>query len=243
MSDEIDEMLSQESEQESVSEQPEAEAPEAPEEAQAEAPAEVEEEPQVEPEAKEKAEPMVPLSVLKSTREDLRQQLDEMRRMIGSPKQEQPAAPPPPDVFEDPQKYTQYIGQQVQQSVIGAKLEMSRWQAEREFGKEALEEVVQYFDQNPAQSQQFLSAPSPYHAAKEFYDAQKTAQEIGNDPAAYKAKLEAEIRAKVEAEMAAKQASQMAAKPAPSLAGVNGSGGNTDPGWQGPTDLGSVIGE
>lgn len=238
MSDEIDEMLSQESEQESVSE-PEAEAPEAPEE-KAEAP-EPPKEPKDEPEAKD--EPMVPLSVLKSTREDLRQQLEEMRRMIGGKQEQRPEAPPPPDVFEDPQKYTQYIGRQVQQSVIAAKLEMSRWQAEREFGKEALDEVIQYFDQNPAQSEQFLRAPSPYHAAKEFYDAQKTAQEIGKDPAAYKAKLEAEIRAKIEAEMAAKQASEMARKPAPSLAGVNGSGGTNDPGWQGPTDLGSLIGE
>lgn len=240
MSDEIEEMLSQDSAQESVSEQPEAETPPEPE---VEAAPEVEEAPETPPEEPEKAEPVVPLSAFTAMRDDFRAKFDELRQQVGGQQEQNREPPKAPDMFAEPEKYTQFINGQVQQSIVAAKLEMSRFQAEREFGKDAVAEVIQYFDQNPQQSQQFLNAPSPFHAAKEFYDAQRAAQEIGNDPAAYKSKLEAEIRQKIEAEMAAKQASGMARKPAPTLAGVNGTGGTSDPGWQGPTDLSSIIGD
>ena len=192
-------------------------------------------------EPKTEDEPTVPLAVFKSMRDDLKSQLDQFKSQL-TPQQPQ-EAPKPPDMFEQPEQYQQFMAAQLQQVQTGTKLEMSRFMAEREFGKEAVEEVVSYFNDHPELSHQFLSAPSPFHAAKEYVDAQKTAREIGNDPEAYKAKLEAEVRKKIEAEMAAKQAQEMAAKAAPSLADTNGNGGQRDPGWQGPADLTSLIGE
>jgi hypothetical protein len=233
MSD-IDEMLS-------------GEAPEAAETVQAEAPEQVEtpEPEQTETPEPEKAEtpeePTVPLAVFKSMRDDLKAQIAD-RHQQQQP-QQQAAPPPPPDVFEDPQGYQQYVQRQVQQTTTQHKLQMSKFFAEREFGVEAVQEVMEYFNAHPQQSQQFVHEASPFHAAKAYVDAQKTAQEVGADPAAYKAKLEAEIRAKLNAEMATKQAQAMASKAAPSLAGANGSGGNSSPGWQGPADLTSLIGE
>lgn len=191
------------------------------------------------PEPKEE-EPSVPLSVFKSMRDDYKQKLDQVSQQANRPQQEPPKAP---DMFENPEAYQKYVGEQIGNARTQTKLEMSRFMAERDFGAEEVQAVVDYFNDKPQLTQQFLNAPSPFHAAKQYVDAQKTAQEIGNDPAAYKARIEKEVRAQIEAEMVAKQAQEMAAKSAPSLANTNGSGGKTDPGWSGPTDLTSLIGE
>ena len=222
------------------------EEPTATEETQPQEEATTEEQPQEaaetpEPEAPAPEEPTVPLAVFKSMRDDLKTQIDQVKSQLTPQRQPEPVKAP--DMFEQPEQYQQFVSQQIQGARTSTKLEMSRFMAEREFGKEAVDEVVQYFDQNPQLSHQFVNEPSPFHAAKAYVDAQRTAQEIGNDPAAYKAKMEAEIRAKIEAEMAAKQAQDMAAKAAPSLANTNGTGGKTDPGWSGPTPLESLIGE
>lgn len=227
-----------------------AEAPqeEQPEPEKVEAAPEVPAEPEtVEPEkAEEKSEDPkdIPYAVFKSTREDLKGQLDEARRelarlqMQNQPKQEPPKTP---DIYEDPEGYQKYLQGTVRQQMTGQKLQMSRFFAERELGREAVDEAVKFFDQNPQLSYQFLDAPSPYHAAVEYVKAQKTAAEIGPDPVAYRERLEQEIRQKIEAEMAAKQATAMAQRKAPSMANVNGSGGQRDPGWQGPADLDSLL--
>lgn len=240
MSD-LDDMLSGQSPEAEETVQPEQAPPEQ-ETADTTGQSEAKEPEAEQPEPEGTKEPTVPLAVFKSMRDDLKHQLDSIRNQMD--RREQPReAPKVPDVFEDPQGYQKYMEQQVQGATTQMKLQLSRFHAEREFGKEAIDEVVAYFDQHPHLSQQFASEASPFHAAKAYVDAQKTAQEIGSDPAAYRAKLEKEVRAQIEAEMAAKQVQEMAGKKAPSLAGVNGSGGNTDPGWQGPTDLNALIGE
>lgn len=241
MSD-LDDMLSGQSPEAEETVQPEQAQPEQ-EQADTTGQPEAEEPKAEQPEPEETGkEPTVPLAVFKSMRDDLKHQLDSIRNQMD--RREQPReAPKVPDMFEDPQGYQQYMQQQVQGATTQMKLEFSRFHAEREFGKEAIDEVMEYFNQHPQLSHQFMTEASPFHAAKAYVDAQKTAQEIGSDPAAYRAKLEKDIRAQIEAEMAAKQVQEMAGKKAPSLAGVNGSGGKTDPGWQGPTDLNALIGE
>lgn len=214
--------------------QAQPEQPETPEQPEAAEPEETPEQP-AEPE-----EPTVPLAVFKSMREDFKSQLDSVRSQLNQPKQEPVEVP---DVLEDPQQFQEFIAKQITQSEQNTRLNMSRFMAEREFGAEKVEEVVDYFNKNPTLSHQFMSSPSPFHAAKDYVDAQKLAAEIGDDPASFRAKVEAETRKKIEAEMAAKQAQEMAAKVAPSLANTNGSGGKTDPGWSGPVDLNALIGE
>lgn len=234
MSDFDDVLEGTPAEQEPVEQQEEQQEPEQ-QEATAETPPEETPEPPEQPQ-----EQTVPLAVFKSMRDDLKSQIDSVKSQLNRP------APEPvqvPDVIEDPQEYHNFVAKQIADARTSTKLEMSHFMAEREFGKEAVDEVVEYFEKNPQLSHQFLNTPSPFHAAKEYVDAQKTAKEIGKDPAAYEAKIEAKIRAKIEAELAAKQAQEMAAKAAPSLANTNGSGGKTDPGWAGPTDLTSLIGE
>ena len=201
-----------------VDDEPKAQEPEA----------KPQEEPKTEP------EPTVPASVVGGLRAELR----ELKAQLAAQK----APEPEPDFYEDPQRAVQHQIAPVQQAVTGTKLEMSRFMAEREFGKETVEAAFEYFNQHPEQSQALLKHPSPFHAAVEVYNQQKVAQEIGQDPAAYRAKLEAELRAEIEAEMVAKQAKEAAARPAPSMADVTGTGGGPKTNWTGPTPLEDAVG-
>ncbi len=207
----------------------EQEAPEAEEAAEPEIEATPEKEPEAKPEA------TVPLAVFLEMRKDLQE-----LKGIAMPKQ---APTPPPDVFEDPEGYQKHVGNLVQNVATSQKLELSRFMAEREFGKEQVDAMFQYFSEHPEQSQQLLSSPSPFHAGMEIFNKQRIAAEIGSDPDAYKAKIEAEIRQKLEAEMVAKQARDKVGKFAPSLANVTGTGGGPKSAWTGPTDLTSIVGE
>jgi len=189
------------------------------------------EEPKAEAAAKEPE--MVPLSALL----EMRRELQDVKSRL--PKAEQPKAP---DVFDDPEGYQGYVGKQIEQRAVSQKLESSKFHAEREFGADVVSEAYAYFEAHPEQSQALLGHPSPFHAAVEVYNSQKVAQEIGNDPAAYAAKVKASVRAEIEAEMVAKQARDNAGKFAPSMANVTGTGGGPKTSWAGPTSLDSLIG-
>lgn len=218
--------------------EPEQEAPQVEETPEPEQGAEPEPQPEPKPEAKEpepKPEQTVPLAALLEVRQEL-----QALKSLATPA---PTPTPIPDVFEDPQGYSKHMRDEVHNATTHTKLEMSRFMAERDFGKDQVDAMFKYFDQHPEQSQQFLSSPSPFHAGMDFFNQQRVAVEIGNDPAAYKAKLEAEARVKVEAEMVAKQARDAGGKFAPSMADVTGTGGGPKSTWTGPADLTSILGE
>lgn len=142
--------------------------------------------------------------------EEYDRQLREMRaemQRLKEPKQEAP------DWFENPQEAAKFHNTQVEQQFQARMLQQSKFLAEREFGSETVTEAVQYFDRYPAASQQFKDHPSPFHAAVEFYQRQKVAQEIGSDPESYKAKLREELRKELEAEMTQTGAALQSSKP------------------------------
>lgn len=189
-----------------------------------------------EPEPEPKPEPaMVPVDVVRELRQELRQ--------LREASQPRPAPQPMPDVFEDPTGYSERMQAEVRNATTASKMEMSRFMAEREFGKETVDSMVEHFNSHPEQTQAFLKAPSPFHAAMEHFNSQRVAQEIGSDPVAYRAKIEAEVRQKLEAEMVAKQARDNAGKFAPSMANVTGTGGGPKSNWTGPAQLSSILGE
>lgn len=236
MSD-LDEMLSGETPEANETVQPvEAEQPQ---EAQAE-PAEAEqaqEQPETPAEAPQEAEPTVPLAVFKSMRDDLKSQLDQIKTQIQQP----PAQREPAPEFLDPEG-AQYMQQQMAAVTNNMMATMSERFARMQHGDDAVNIALEAA-QSTGAIDQFRGQDDPWGKLVAWHKTQQVAQEIGPDPAAYRQKLEAEIRQKIQAEMAAKQAQEMAAKSAPSLAGVNGTGGNASPGWQGPTDLNALIGE
>lgn len=150
--------------------------------------------------------------------EDLRKKLAEMEARLNPPKKV--------DFFEDPETALKSVQQTAQAIAINTKLETSRFLAERDHGKEEVAEAYAFFDANPHLSQQLLTSPSPFHEAVKVYQKHKALQEMGDDPAAYRARIEAEIRERVMAEMAQPRPTSA---PPPSLATATSAGPNKGP--------------
>lgn len=131
-----------------------------------------------------------------------------------------------PDVFEDPQGFVAHSQQTFQSALIGTKMEMSKFLAERDFGAELVNEAFAFYEANPQLSQQFVSHPSPWHAGVEFYKQQKAIQEIGNDPEGWKKSQMDTLREQIKAELLAEMQGAVPAKPKPpvSLAGQPAAG-------------------
>lgn len=166
------------------------------------------EEPAAPPAAVER-EQAIPIQALldeRDRRQKAERDAEELRRWRAEQEAKQ-TRQPPPDIFTDPDLRFQYERQQIQQSLLGVKLEQSRFLAERDFGAETVAEAYAYFDKNPQLSQQLLSHPSPFHAAVDFYKRQKVAEEIGADPDAWRTKqreaLAAELREQIRQEVLA----------------------------------------
>lgn len=191
-----------------------------------------------EPEAPKAEEHTVPVAVVT----DLRRQLRDLQSQMQAA-QPKPEPQPAPDFYEDPDKALQHHIDPVKQEVFRVKMDMSRFNAEQAYGKEAVEEMVEFFNTHPQLSQQFLDHPSPYHAALDFVKSQKAVQQMGPDPAQWMEQERAKIRAEIQAEMAVEQVKAKAAQPAPSMADMTGTGGGPKSNWAGPTPLGSILGD
>lgn len=189
-----------------------------------------EEDPGSTPEPEPQKQHDIPVTALLDEREKrqaAQRQLEEYQRRerelqaqlqkLQQPKQEAP------DWYEDPQAAARYQTQTIEQQFQARLMQQSKFLAEREFGQNTVNEAISYFDRNPAASQQFKDHPSPFHAAVEFYQRQKVAEEIGSDPEAYKQKLRDELRAELEAELTANPKAKPKAPP-PSMASAPAAG-------------------
>lgn len=196
----------EEPEQEAAStgeqEQPEAEA-EAPE-AEASAdnagpPPDAEKEPQT-----------VPVSALRderAKRQALEQELARFRALQEQMTQQQ-APQQKPDFFENPEAV-------LEERIVRATAGLSYQMAVQQYGEDTVREAVAFFNdpRHAPKSRELLREASPFHAAVSYYKQQQALSEIGDDPAAYRARLEAELREKIAAEMAHAQPSRPKAPP------------------------------
>lgn len=113
-------------------------------------------------------------------------------------------APPPqaiPNPIEDPEGFIRYQDQRR----FSDRLDMSETMLREQLGDEEVDAKIDVYKKAVADNPALNIPPNHRHPWKWAYDQGKrliAAQEIGDDPAAYRTKLEAEIRAKVEAEMA-----------------------------------------
>lgn len=194
------------------------------------------EEPQVaEPVAAEPAKEstMVPLAAL----QEVRRELQDMKSRLP-----QPEAPQSPDVFDE--GYTGHMRGEFQREIQNVKLDLSEDSARSQHGNEKVDAAFAALQANtdPTTYASIMGARSPWLEAVSWHERTQVARAIGNDPAAYAAKVEADMRVKIEAEMVAKQARDNAGKFAPSMANVTGTGGGPKTTWAGPTSLDAAIG-
>lgn len=159
----------------------------------------------------EKQPQFIPITALldeREKRQEATRQAEEYRRRLEANERQQREArakaeqeQTPPDWIGDPESAAQAQAQQFEQRMMQQHLNQSRYFAERELGKEVVQEAVEFFNdpQFIGLTQRLVHEPSPYHAAVEFMNRQKAFSEIGNDPDAYREKLRAEIMAEINA--------------------------------------------
>ena len=178
-------------------------------------------------------------------------------QLIGSiqqPQQQQPEAQEVPEIWDDP---TRFVGAQIEplkQQMQQQRLEMSKIWAVEKYGADlineadaALSKLVESDPRGIQLRDQIASSSHPYGALVDWHKRQKAAAEIGDDPAAYREKLKAEILAEMEAEKATDQQQQQGPAPVngqvmPSnLAGKRNVGDRSGPVWSGPQPLNDIF--
>lgn len=192
---------------------------------------------------------------------DFRKQLSETnaaweRRMAElvkavTPKQE-PAAKP--DWFENPEVATQHAVQtavspqidQINQALqfIAKDNAIVRYTEETvNTAERAFLDAMQSQKLDPADYQKVVSSPNRYAAAVQWHKRQQAQAEIGDDPVAFRAKLEAEILAKhgLTAEGAADSQPQPKPVMPSNLNNARNVGTRSGPAWSGPPSLNDIF--
>lgn len=162
-------------------------------------------------------------------------------------KEEKPASP---DFWEDQDGYIAAKLSPVQQEIQAQKEQVSLLLAEEKHGTEAVQAAYAAFaalrqsdpQGSEADYQSIMRSRHPFNAIVDWHKKRQVADEIGNDPAAYREKLKAELLA----EMQAKPADAAPATPStpvmPSnLAGQRNVGARSGPAWSGPTPLNDIF--
>jgi hypothetical protein len=234
--------------------------------------------PEAEPEPDEEIEPLsgadnrtVPFSALEKVRNDwkskaaasqaearlLRQQLEEVKRAQQAPPPPPPQAPPqmfvaPPDFTQDPHGWAQAMVQNQQRALLNERLNFSEAQISDKIGVEELRKYVGEFkeaaNRDPTLWGKLYSQPNPYAWMTREMDRLRSMADIGDDPAAYRSRIEAELRAQWEAEQQTQPAQgnggarvSPAANLPPSLAGVRSVAGRSSPAFTGPPPLEALF--
>lgn len=169
------------------------------------------------------------------------------------PKQEPQATP---DQFEDgPGFVRHHVAEQVSpefERINQTMMANAQIVAGLKYGDDKVQEAEQAFvadmksgKLDPADYQRVVNSPNRYAAAAEWHKRQTAKAEIGDDPAAFKTRLEAEIREKLLAEFnggQAQQTQQRQSGPTPSnLAGARNVGTRNGPAYAGPPSLNDIF--
>lgn len=131
----------------------------------------------------------------KRKRQELERQIQELKQ----PKEPEKA----PDVFENQEAYTDYIQSQIQQNSLAMRAEMSQFHAQREFGKDVVDQKLSQFREmvakDPSLAAKVQSSSSPVYEAIDIVDkAEKLAQLENVD--SIEAKIRQEVEDKIRAE-------------------------------------------
>jgi len=156
------------------------------------------------------------------------------------PEQMPPLAPIDP--AQDPVGFTARL----QQVLLNERLNNSEERLREKIGDEKLNEYVAEFKQLAQRDQtlfgKLYSQTNPYAWMTREVDRLRHLREVGDDPSAYRARIEAEARAKWEAEAAAKPPPPSpAAGMQPSLATARSVAGRTASTWTGEPSLEEVL--
>lgn len=160
----------------------------------------------VPPTAPEQAPTMLPLSAILDEREKRQQyqrEAEELRRWKQEREaKEQAAQQKQPDFYENPDEYMRQVQAQQQHAVWNERLNMSELRAADKFGPEKVDEAAEAFKvaaaKNPALVHEFTQQRDPYGFVMQWHTRNSVIAEIGEDPAAYKERIRAELLAELQ---------------------------------------------
>jgi len=175
-----------------------------------------------------------------------RRQQEEAQRRAAAPPQPQPHYQPPPDPAVDPRGFAQHLVQTQQAALLNERLNNSEMLLREKIGDEKLSEYVNEFrsmaEADPTLFGKLYSQPHPYNWLTREVDRLRLVRDVGDDPAAFRAKIEAEARTKWEAEAkAAPPPVSPAAGLQPSLATARSVAGRSAGAWTGEPRLEDVL--
>lgn len=162
------------------------------------------------------------------------------------PQEEKPA----PDFWESPDDYLSHKLGPVQAEIQKQRENFSLVMANEKHGEDAVkaayEALAADMRTNPASQEAYRSimqSQHPYGALVDWHKKRQVQAEIGNDPAAYREKLKAEILAEIQGEAEKPQPAPQATPPVmPSnLAGARNVGNRSGPAWSGPQSLTDIF--
>lgn len=196
-------------------------APKSEPEPQAQAQAEPEPTPQLSSTEDPRSGHMVPVAELTGTRTKLQGRITELERLHIEAEarakayeqmlQRQPQQPQyqpqqfqteAPDFYTDPEAALNHRIQPVQKSIMDMFLNNSENLARDRHGDEVVDAALQAANAVGA-GREFVNTRHPYGELVKWHKRQQTLQVVGDDPDAYRTKIEAEVRAKVLAELKA----------------------------------------
>lgn len=189
--------------------------------------------------------PMVPLAALQEERQKSRtvsERLAQIEQMIqASQRQGQQAEPRKlPDMFEQPEAYTQTIMQMMEERKSDIIAEMSERFTRSKHGDEVVD-VAFKTAEAAGVLDQFRGKKDPWGELVKWHKQHTVMSEIGADPDAWRAQERERLRQEVLAELAGQSQKQAAARGAPSLASQPNLGARAAPAWGGPTPLSEIL--
>lgn len=182
--------------------------------------------------------------------QELMRQLEEAKKAPPpAPQQPPPQMQPLPDPQQDPVGFARGFAIQQQQMLLNERLNMSEMMLREKLGPDKVDEYVNEFKQHaerdPTLFGKLYTQTNPYGWMTREVDRLRLQRDIGDDPAAFRSRIEAEARAKWEQEVAARGPTVPQGAPVPgmqpSLANARSVAGRTAQAWTGEPSLEDVL--
>lgn len=166
------------------------------------------------------------------------------------PQAKEEAKPASPDFWEDQDGYIAAKLSPVQQEIQAQKEQVSLLLAEEKHGAEAVQAAYAAFaairqsdpQGSEADYQAIMRSRHPFNAIVDWHTKRQVANEIGNDPAAYREKLKAELLAELQAKPAEAAPAVSTSPVMPSnLTAIPNAGPRSGPAWGGPKPIGDIF--
>jgi hypothetical protein len=129
--------------------------------------------------------------------------------------------------------------------VLNERLNTSEMMALDKHGKEVIDRETEYFkkrtEADPRLWNELYSKPHPYQWMIDDNATARLHEEIGTDPAAYRARIAAEERAKMESELSRSPVISPAAGLPPSLANARSAAPRGTNGYAGPMSIDDIL--